>query len=182
MSTEYIVGNSDIAKKRYELSKKLESEGLKPFLNPPFVNLPDIEVTENYKQNILIDGKTISSIKYVSLKKSKSIGPCGHKENFHYILLMKGTLAYYEKPIVNAKGVYLNRINMGQMFYVPPMSEYEIIAEENDSQFYIFSHKSSEESKLDALIMTYDIKTFPIISRPETGPVEYIKRFSYENT
>lgn len=182
MHNEYIVGDSDIAKQKYELSKKLEAEGLKPSLRAPFVNLPDTEVTECYKQNILINEKIISQIKYVSLKQQKSIGPYGHNDNFHYILLMKGGLAYYEKPSVNAKGVYLNKISVGQMFYIPPMSEYEIVAEESESQFYIFSHKPIDGANSDTFKLTYNIKTFPLISRIESGPTEYIKRFSHENT
>jgi hypothetical protein len=95
---------------------------------------------------------------------------------------MKGILAYYEKPVENAKGVYVNQINLGEMFYIPPMCEHEIVSETDESQFYIFSSKSNQEEILDTFKSSYDIKNFPLISRPsKPGPIEYIKRFSYEN-
>jgi len=178
---KYYVGPDKEAQERYELTKKYEANSLKPGFKPPFVNLPITTIKENYKENVLLDDKNINNIKYIGLKSGGSLGCHWHKENFHFVILMKGILNYYEKPLENTKGVFLDRIKIGQMFYIPPMVEHDIFAEENDSQFYIFSHKSLEKEKIDTFKSSYDIKNFPLISRESTpSEIQYIKRFSYE--
>lgn len=174
----YTVGDSPEAQERHKRSLLLASEGLKPALNPPFVNMPVQQEKEGYRYNIILDNKHINNITFMSLEPNSVIEKHYHKENYHYILVTRGKLFYYEKSVNETKGVYLDQVNAGSLLYIGPMLEHQLTCDEK-TDFYMFSNKglTDELIQKDVYPISYDLKNFPIISRPETtSEVQFIKR------
>lgn len=172
----YTIGDSPEAQEKYQRSLLLASENLKPALNPPFVNMPLQKQEEGYTSNIILDNKHINNITFMSLEPNTVIEKHYHKENYHYILVIRGKLFYYEKPVSFNKGVYLDEVNAGNLLYIGPMNEHQITCSEK-TDFYMFSNKGLFDEMLqkDTYPTPYDLKNFPIIQRQ---PIEtkFIKR------
>jgi quercetin dioxygenase-like cupin family protein len=174
----YLVANSPEAQQRYKNSLELAKHGLKLILNPPFVNMPPQKQEQGYKYNVIIDNKHINNITFMSLEPNTTIEKHYHKENYHYILVTRGKLFYYEKPVSNNKGVYLDQIEAGNLLYIAPMNEHQLTCDER-TDFYIFSNKglTDELIEKDTYPISYDLKNFPIIQRPQiNSEVQFIKR------
>ena len=172
----YVVGDSPEAQERYKTSLLLASENLKPALNPPFVNMPLQKQEEGYKYNVILDNKHINNIMFMSLEPNTIIEKHYHKENYHYILVTRGKLFYYEKPAFVNKGVYLDEVKGGNLLYIAPMMEHQLTCREK-TDFYMFSNKgiSDELLQKDTYLLSYDLKNFPIIQR-EPIETKFIKR------
>jgi quercetin dioxygenase-like cupin family protein len=174
----YSVANSPEAQERYKRSLELAKHGLKPILNPPFVNMPPQKAGEGYRSNIILDNKHINNITFISLDSNAIIEKHYHKENYHYILVTRGKLLYYEKPVLSNQGVYFEQIKAGSLLYVGPMLEHQLTCDER-TDFYMFSNKGLTDELIDRDVypISYDLKNFPIISRPQiNSEVEFIKR------
>jgi|GEM_PF-2667443 len=172
----YTVGDSPEAQERYKRSLLLASEGLKPALNPPFVNMPVQQEKEGYRYNVILDNKHINNITFMSLEPNTTIEKHYHKENYHYILVTRGKLFYYEKPVSNNKGVYLDQIKAGNLLYIGPMVEHQLTCNEK-TDFYMFSNKGifDEIAINDTYPISYDLKNFPMIQRPNIE-TQFVKR------
>jgi quercetin dioxygenase-like cupin family protein len=172
----YIVGDSPEAQEKYKRSLLLASEGLKPALNPPFVNMPLQQEKEGYRYNIILDNKHINNITFMSLEPSVTIEKHYHKENYHYILVTRGKLFYYEKAVSETKGVHLDQVNAGSLLYIGPMLEHQLTCSEK-TDFYMFSNKclTDELIEKDTYPISYDLKNFPIIERPNIE-TQFVKR------
>ena len=172
----YTVGDSPEAQERYKRSLLLASEGLKPALNPPFVNMPVQQEKEGYRYNVILDNKHINNITFISLEPGATIEKHYHKENYHYILVTRGKLFYYEKPVSNNKGVYLDQIKAGNLLYIGPMVEHQLTCSEK-TDFYMFSNKGifDEIAINDTYPISYDLKNFPMIQRPNIE-TQFVKR------
>lgn len=174
----YLVANSPEAQQRYRNSLELAKHGLKQILNPPFVNMPPQKEEQSYKYNIILDNKHINNITFMSLESNTTIEKHYHKENYHYILVTRGKLFYYEKPVSNNKGVYLDQIKAGDLLYIAPMNEHQLTCDEK-TDFYMFSNKGLTDDLIekDVYPISYDLKNFPIITRPQiNSEVQFIKR------
>jgi quercetin dioxygenase-like cupin family protein len=172
----YTVGDSPEAQERYKRSLLLSSEGLKPALNPPFVNMPVQQEKDGYKYNVILDNKHINNITFMSLEPNAIIEKHYHKENYHYILVTRGKLFYYEKSVNETKGVYLDQVNAGSLLYIGPMLEHQLTCSEK-TDFYMFSNKglSDEILENDTYPISYDLKNFPTIQRPNIE-TQFVKR------
>jgi quercetin dioxygenase-like cupin family protein len=174
----YLVANSPEGQERYRKSLELAKLGLKPALNPPLVNMPIQKVEEGYRANTILDNKHINNVSFISLDPNTTIEKHYHKENYHYILVTRGKLLYYEKPVLSNQGVYFDQINAGNLLYVGPMLEHQLTCDER-TDFYMFSNKglSDEVVEKDTYPISYDLKNFPIIQRPRiNSEIEFVKR------
>jgi quercetin dioxygenase-like cupin family protein len=172
----YTVADSPEAQERYNRSLLIASEGLKPALNPPFVNMPIQQERDGYRYNIILDNKHINNVTFMSLEPDVVIEKHYHKENYHYILVTRGKLFYYEKAVYETKGVYLDQVNAGSLLYIGPMLEHQLSCDEK-TDFYMFSNKglTDELVEKDVYPISYDLKNFPIIQRP-TIETQFVKR------
>ena len=172
----YLVGNSPEAQQRYKNSLELAKHGLKPILNPPFVNMPIQQQKDGYKYNVILDNKHINNVTFMSLEPNTTIEKHYHKENYHYILVTKGALSYYESPALVYKNVYLDRVNAGRLLYIAPMMAHQLSCEEK-TDFYMFSSRGLTDELLekDTYQLSFDLVNLPITARPiiET---QFIKR------
>lgn len=81
-----------------------------------------------------------------------------HKEDYHFCVLSKGDMYYYERPLGSQEKPTKVYIQAGQAFYTPPMVEHamEFLS---DSEFWCFSKLSREQQdyETDTTRLSFDL-------------------------
>lgn len=171
----YLIVNTPENIQKYKNTLELQKHNLKLALKPPFVNMPAKIDKDNYSVNIILDNKNINNISFFRLKANHSMENHWHQNNYHYILVLKGKLFYYEKEISN-KGVCLDQVEAGKLLFIPAKTEHKLTSID-DTDFYMFSHKSILDSS-DVIESEFDLSKLPIISRQSnSNHSDFIKRY-----
>jgi quercetin dioxygenase-like cupin family protein len=92
---------------------------------------PRVPLPEGYKdtrgiiQNLLLT--TVSNVALVTSKKGSTRSNHYHKEDWHYLYVVSGSLNYYERDIDGSGDVEPLIIKAGELIFTPPLKVHKTV-------------------------------------------------------
>jgi len=92
------------------------------------------------------------SVSVITSKPNTTRATHWHKLDFHYCIVSRGQIYYYERPVGSVEKPTLTIVKEGELFYTPPRAEHEMFFP-IDTEFYCFSglDRKSEHYESDTV-------------------------------
>lgn len=124
-------------------------------MNNPIVKLGPVYKDHRGEIQMIFEKQPFNAAYFIQSKAGKTRASHWHSEDFHFCLVTKGRLEYYERPVGSMEKPKKYSVKKGEMVYTAPKMEHEMYFPV-DTELYCFSGSSRKRDDYEEDTTRFD--------------------------